>query len=275
LLGAVDAVLIALPHHLHHEAGLSALEAGKHVLMEKPLANTESECLDLIAAAEAAGRVLMIGYCMRFDPMVLAFKRHLDERTCGDCFQLSIWTEQHTDLTRGEWIGQADKVGGGQLFSHGCHYIDLLMWMLGDPIRGTHTGTNTGTPWMEMEGTSNVAMTFPGDRLGCHFGTWGARGSRLKYSFQAHCTEGLLDCRYSEGKLLAIRGSEEELLLENPPGKSTAAEMAHFIDCVETGAEPLTNAPDSLAGLRVIWRLYEAERAGVVADLSGLALKRH
>ena len=50
--------------------------------------------------------------------------------------------------------------------------------------------------------------------------------------------------------------------------------MAHFIDCIETGRTPLTNAPDSLAGLRVIWRLYEAERRGVVADLTGLGLDR-
>ena len=272
MLPAVDAVLIALPHHLHHEAGLAALAAGKHVLMEKPLANTEDQCLDLIAAAEAAGRVLMVGYCMRFDPLVLAFKRHLDARTCGEPFQVSIWTEQYTDLERGDWLGQADLVGGGQLFSHGCHYIDLLLWFLGRPVRGTHTGTNTGTPWMEMEGTSNVALEFEGGRLAYHFGTWGARGSRLKYSFHAHCTEGLLDLRYSEGKLLAVTQDHEELLFEETPGKHTVAEMAHFLDCIDSGATPLTNGPDSLQGLRLIWRLYEAERAGAVADLRGLGL---
>jgi predicted dehydrogenase len=70
VLGEVDAVLLSLPHHLHHEIGMECIAAGKHVLMEKPLANTEAECLDLIRAAEAAGVTFMVAYCMRYHPLV-------------------------------------------------------------------------------------------------------------------------------------------------------------------------------------------------------------
>jgi predicted dehydrogenase len=60
--------------------------------------------------------------------------------------------------------------------------------------------------------------------------------------------------------------------MESEPGKHTENEMAHFLDCVETGARPLTDGPGSLQGLRVIWRLYEAEGRHAVADLRGLGL---
>jgi len=272
ILDDVDAVLIALPHHLHHPVAMACLAAGKHVLLEKPMAISERECLELIDAAEQADRTLMIAYCMRFHPLVVRLKELLDARAYGDLFQLSIWTEQLTHYPEGHWGLKAATLGGGQIFSHGCHYIDLLLWTMGRPVRGTHLGTSTGTPWMEREGTSNVSIEFEGGRLGYHFGTWGARGTRLRYSFHAHCTEGMLEAAISEGKLIAHVKDQQEVLLEAAPGKHVQNEMAHFLDCVRTGQRPLTDGEGSLQGLRIIWRLYEAEEARRVADLRGLGL---
>jgi predicted dehydrogenase len=272
VLDDADAVLIVLPHHLHHEVGMECIARGKHVLMEKPMANSERECLDLIEASERSGKTFMVAYCMRFHPMVVRLKELLDAKTYGDCFQISLWTEQHTQREPGSWIHRAALLGGGQLFSHGCHYIDLLLWYMGRPVKGSHTGTNYGTPWMEKEGTSHVTITFESGAMGYHFGTWGAKGSRLKYSFHAHCTEGMLEAAISEGCLLLHQAGKETVLMTAESAKPTEEEMAHFLDCVETGAMPLTNARDSLQGLRVIWRLYEAEEQGRIADLRGLGL---
>lgn len=273
ILGDVDAVLVSLPHHLHHKVGMDCLKAGKHVLMEKPLANTEQECLDLIEAADRYNRVLMVAYCMRFHPLVRRFKEVLDQRAYGEVYQISIWTEQYTFWPSDHWGRSAANLGGGQLFSHGCHYIDLLLWMLGRPVEGTHVGTNYGTPWMEQEGTSNVAMKFESGALGYHFGTWGAKGTRLGYSFHAHCTEGMLELHLASGKLIAHANGEETVLFEAESDKPLRNETMHFLDCIRTGSKPLTNGPDSLQGLRVIWRLYDAERRGVVADLRGLGIE--
>jgi len=272
VLDDVEAVLLVLPHHLHHPVARACLEAGKHVMLEKPMANSERECLDLIETAEGAGRVLMIAYCMRYHPLVSRMKALLDEEVYGDVFQVSIWTEQLTQYPVDHWASSAKTLGGGQLFSHGCHYIDILLWYLGRPVRGTHLGSNFGTPWMEREGTSNVSMEFEGGRLGYHFGTWGARGTRLRYSFHAHCTEGMLEADITGGRLLVHVRGKEEVLLEAEAGKHTENEMVHFLDCIETGERPLTDGPGSLQGLRVIWRLYEAEGRDVVADLRGLGL---
>ena len=286
VLDDIDAALIALPHHLHHPVAKACLEAGKHVLIEKPMANSEKECLELIDASEKTDRVLMIAYCMRFHPLVTRMKELLDEKAYGEVFQVSIWTEQLTRYPEAHWASKASTLGGGQLFSHGCHYIDILLWYLGRPLHGTHMGTNFGTPWMEMEGTINVSIQFEAGKLGYHFGTWGARGSRLKYSFHAHCTEGMIEADITGGQLLVHTGKTREtageslqgrsgggeLLLEAESGKHTENEMAHFLDCIDTGARPLTDGPGSLQGLRVIWKLYEAERSGQIADLTGLGL---
>jgi predicted dehydrogenase len=271
-----DCALLSLPHHLHHSAGLDFLRAGKHVLMEKPLANTEAECLDLIKTAEETGKVLMVAYCMRFHPLVERLKELIDSKRYGDIFQLSIWTEQHTEAFS-DWIKNASTLGGGQLFSHGCHYIDLMLWMLGKPLRGVHFGTNRGTPWMEREGTSNVTIEFENGLLGYHFGTWGARGSRLGYSFHAHCTEGMLEADIQKGFLAYHRNTvkgdsrilkEPEILLSAEAGKHTEREIKHFADCVMNGKKPLTDPRTSLESLRVIWKLYEAEGKHAVAELS-------
>ncbi len=293
IIDSVDAVVIATPHDLHRDIAVGFLNAGKHVLIEKPLANTERDCLAIIEAAEKSNKTAMHGYVMRYSPIVREFARLIRENIYGECFHLSIWTEQYTDLSRGDWLGKAARVGGGQLFSHGCHYIDLLLYMLGAPETGTHVGTNLGTPWMEMEGTSNVSIKFRNGATGYHFGTWGARGTKLRYSMHAHCTGGMLELDYRSGEIVLwldpSRGdlggmSREELadadnkpssrlLHEVEPGaKHTSEEMSHFLDCIESGNKPETDLYEALQGLRTIWRLYEAERRGVVADLSGLGL---
>jgi predicted dehydrogenase len=279
VLPQADAVLLALPHHLHHAVGLECLEAGKHVLMEKPLANSQAECRDLIAAAKSSNKVLMVAYCMRFHPLVERMKQLIADKTYGETFQVSIWTEQFTRYADGHWAHSAATLGGGQFFSHGCHYVDLLLWFLGEPVRGTHLGTNLGTPWMEKEGTSHASIQFASGAIGYHQGTWGARGTRLRNSMHVHTTEGLIELTPDQDQLLLHRGAREgqpgvtEVLAQGVGGKPLEREMEHFLDCIENGREPLTNAKDSLQGLRVIWKLYEAEENNVVADLRGLGLE--
>jgi len=205
VLDRVDAVLIALPHHLHHPVTLDCLAAGRHVLLEKPMANTERQCIEIIDAAEESGRTLMIAYCMRFDPCVVRMKELLDAREYGECFQLSIWTEQLTQHDPDSWMCRAGTLGGGQLFSHGCHYVDLLLWYLGKPVAGVHVGTNLGTPWMEMEGTSNVTMRFESGALGYHFGTWApvGRGCAIRSMPTAPTACSSFGCRATSSRVSA------------------------------------------------------------------------
>jgi predicted dehydrogenase len=278
----VDAVILAVPHDLHFEMGKSCLEAGKHLLLEKPLALTKAECEELVAADKSPDPVLMVGYIMRHDPLWTEMGRLIKEEVYGKAFQVSIWTEQYTDTSRGAWIGQADKLGGGQLFSHGCHYVDLMLDWMGKPESGTHIGTNLGTPWMEREGTSNMSIKFAD--------TWGARGSRHGYAVHAHCTEGMLELNHkgrtislhrdkSGGDLPALEAAKEDKAAEVSPtetiiyrdesaGKPAYEQLIAFIDCIENKKKPEISAAASMPSLNTIWALYEAEEKGIVADLS-------
>lgn len=293
ILDHVDAVIIALPHDLHYSVGMACLQAGKHVLMEKPLALTEEQCQAFIKADTSPDPVLMLGYVMRHDPLWTEMGNYIRQRTYGEVFHVSIWTEQFTDNVRAAWLGQAARIGGGQLFSHGCHYVDLLLHWLGDPVCGTHIGTNLGTPWMEREGTSNVSLKFKSGATAYHFGTWGARGSRLGYAVHAHCTEGMLELNHGQRSITLHRDKSGGDLpamsalvadgetLESPKkavifrrpnigGKAVVQQIEAFLDCIERKQKPEISAAVSLRSLKVIWELYEAEEKMVVADLRGV-----
>ena len=82
----------------------------------------------------------------------------------------------------------------------------------------------------------------------------------------------MLEVRLRESKLIRHAKGGEEVLLEAESGKHTENEMAHFLDCIDSGQSPLTDGPSSLQGLRLIWRLYEAEDRQELANLRGLGL---
>ncbi len=291
MVDLVDAVLIALPHDLHYECGMFFARKKKHILMEKPLCNTEEECLSLIETCEKMGVTLMCAYPVRFWPGMRKLKELVDSGEYGKVMQMSIWTEQLTganilDEPKLHWLGTA-RLGGGQLFSHGCHYIDLLLWFLGEPVKACHFGTKVGTPWMMREGTSVFTMTFESGAVAYHGATWGARGTRLGYDFQIHTEKGMLEYEHDSGEIRLYnsqgehkpnaldRDSKKYSVLwrrESERSKETQYEIAHFAECVRTGATPLTNGRDTLQGLRVIWKTYEAEKNNTVADVRGLGL---
>ncbi len=290
MLDYVDAVLVVLPHDVHFECGMFFVQNKKHVLMEKPLCIKDEECVALKKAAEENGVKLMTAYCVRYYPQVLEMKKFIDEGLIGDVFHMSIWTEQWTkgaDPTR--WLNA--RGGGGQLFRHGCHYIDILLWFLGKPVRGYHIGNNFATPWLEGEGTSDVVIEFESGAIGYHMGTWGAVGTRHGWEIQIHGTKGML--AYSKigeygGKVVLYKNignkkfhnedpnaTDIEILWETDDifGKKTAPEVIHFADCIINDKEPNTNAHQSIQGLRVIRKLYEAEKNGTIADLRGLSFE--
>lgn len=279
----VDAVLVALPHDLHYECGMFFARHKKHILMEKPLCNTEEECLRLKETCEEEGVVLMCAYPVRYWPGIVKLKELIDSGDYGKVIMMSIWTEQLTKPDELSWINTA-RIGGGQFFSHGCHYVDLLLWFLGNPVKGSHFGTRVGTPWLLKEGTSAATIQFENGAIGYHGATWGAIGSRLGYDFQVMTEKGLLDYDhnnrvirlYDQGKVHSPGGSENVnyklIWKDEAQGKQTQFEIRHFIDCIVNGKQPLTDAHSALQGLRCIWKMYDAEKHNTIADLRGLGL---
>jgi len=175
------------------------------------------------------------------------------------------------------------------LFNHGCHYIDLLLWFMGNPVCGTHIGTRKGTPWMLREGTSQVSIKFESGAIGYHGATWGARGTRLRYDVQIHTDKGMLEYAHGEGIIRWYDGlsahvagevgeiQRRKVLWQREAvknSKETQYEIGHFVDCVRTGKKPITDGETAMESLRVIWALYNAEKNGFVADLRGMGFNK-
>ncbi len=285
MLDYVDAVLVATLHESHYDIGMFFAYNGKHILMEKPLCNTEEECITLIKMCEEKGVTLMCAYPLPYRPIIQEYVDLIHSGEYGNVMQVSMWTEQLTGVNH-IYPGSNGNLGGGQFFSHGCHYVDMMLRILGDPVEGSHFGTNVGTPWMLREGTSTAIFKFKNGTLGYHGATWGARGTHLGWRMQALTDKGMLELTRKDGKNTIKFYSGEKIhvpdtaetrsfkiikQVENT-GKETQYEINHFIDCVRTGNRPMTDGYSCLQSLRIIWRMYDSENHGTVADLTGLGL---
>ncbi len=143
--GTFDAAVVALPHHLHAAVVGELLAAGKHVLVEKPLALTGAECDALIAAAEAAGKVLAVGHVRRFQPAHRWLKAALDRDVLEGVLSF--------DLREGAPFGwpaasdffwRRETAGGGVMLDLGVHVLDLVLWWFGDVLSVEYRDDNYG-----------------------------------------------------------------------------------------------------------------------------------
>jgi predicted dehydrogenase len=121
----IDVVLILSRHQHHFQQALAALEAGKHVFLEKPMALTEDECRRLARAVAETGKHLTVGFNRRFAPFYLEQKKHLARRTSPAVINCRINSPY---MTSGFWA--ADPSIGGAILSEACHFVDLLYWLL-------------------------------------------------------------------------------------------------------------------------------------------------
>jgi predicted dehydrogenase len=138
----VDAVIVSTPPHLHAEMTVGALEAGKHVLCEKPLARTPDECRAMIEAAARTGRFLATGFNYRFYPSILKARELLDSGIIGELDHIRSYTGYSADDHNHPWLHDVSIMGGGALRDNGIHLLDLTLYFLGEPGEVKGYGTN-------------------------------------------------------------------------------------------------------------------------------------
>jgi predicted dehydrogenase len=128
--GGVDALVICTPNFLHAPQSIAALEAGFHVMLEKPMAMNTTEALAMQMAAQRSGAQLMVAHCWRFDEEV----RWLKARTkkLGKIIRMK-GIGVHSNWGPGDWFTQKALAGGGALADMGIHAIDTARYLLGDP----------------------------------------------------------------------------------------------------------------------------------------------
>lgn len=283
MIGKCEAVLLPLPHQIHYEAAVFFARHKVHVLVEKTMCNSEAECRRLIKICEEENVVLMCAYPVPYRPAVLKLKEMVDSGEYGKVIMMSSWTEQNTPVEPQSWAASSE-CGGGQFWNHGCHYVDVLMRFLGNPVRGTHIGNRVGhTNQMLKESSSYVTMEFENGAIGFHTATWCARGTRLGWVLDIITEKGTIHYDREDGEILfygnqkqrdPIEGGDKsyEVVWKENAGmsKQTHFEIRHFANCILNGTKPMTDGYSTMQGLRVIRALYDAEEHGTVADLRGL-----
>jgi predicted dehydrogenase len=161
---AIDLVSICTPPFCHAEITIDFLNAGKHVIVEKPMAASLEECDAMIAAAQKSGKVFSVIAQNRFRDPIINLKKVLDEGLIGKVLHAqvdSFWWRGHSyyDLW---WRGIWEKEGGGCTLNHAVHHIDMLMWMLGLPKKVSAIISNAAHDNAEVEDISVAVLQYDG-----------------------------------------------------------------------------------------------------------------
>lgn len=166
---SVDVISICTPNGLHCDHAVKSLHAGKHVLCEKPMALRVVDCRRMIEESEQSARKLFVVKQNRFNPPIVALKKALDEGRLGRIVNVQLscfWNRSDEYYRESDWKGTID-LDGGTLFTQFSHFIDLLIWMVGE-IRDIQAVTENffHHSTIDFEDTGVVALVFANGALG-------------------------------------------------------------------------------------------------------------
>jgi predicted dehydrogenase len=253
----VQIIYNPLPNDMHKEWTIKALQAGKHVLCEKPFALTVAEVDEMFAAAQSAGRVLAEAFMYRHHPKILKLKELVDDGSIGT--PILLRSSHSFKLERESDIRWDPKLGGGSLWDVGCYPVSLALFLFGAPQRVEAWQKQSASG---VDGTLTATLYHAGERV-----------SQIDSSFQAPFrsqaevvgTDGVLTVvrpfqpSTPEASLSLRRGDREETLeLPNPPVYWLEIEDMH--DAILTGAAPRITPADTRAHVETIVQLYEAAK---------------
>lgn len=213
--GGLDAVQINTPHTLHYEQIMNSLDAGLHVLTEKPMVCSTAHAKDVIKKAEEVGKVLMISYQRHFQPQYRYIKQVVESGQLGEVTYLSaLQCQGWKKGTAGTWRQIPELSGGGQLNDSGSHLLDMVLWLTGLTAESVHAFIdNCGTP---VDINSALAIKFTNGAQGT-VSVVGDSACRWYEDFTIWGTKGTIF--YRNGKLLHCNESGEMIEpTDLPPG---------------------------------------------------------
>jgi predicted dehydrogenase len=151
-----DVVSVALPNFLHEPVTVDCLEAGAHVMCEKPMAHTLASALRMEHAAERTGKNIFMNLSQRFRDVNMAARKIMETGALGEVYHgYTEWTRRNWIPGFGGWFGQKEKSGGGPMLDIGVHKIDIALWLMGRPKPVTVSGTahyRRGVPLAKEQG---------------------------------------------------------------------------------------------------------------------------
>jgi predicted dehydrogenase len=270
---AIDAVYIALPNGMHAEYTIRAANAGKHVLCEKPMANSVKECEHMISACKQAGRKLMIAYRCQYEPTNLKAIELLRQGYAG---KLQIMSSSNGfNIHPGEWRLNKKMAGGGPLVDVGIYSIQAMRYLTGEEpisVEAYSSVIDHDGRFTEVEENLVWTFRFPSGVLAhcaTSYGTNFTGGTA-----RAIGSEGMLELNPAFGyQGLQLTGKSKgkspiDVAFNNPSPRQFATEADYFSDCILQNKEPKTNGEEGLRDERIITAIYKSCVEGKAVKLS-------
>lgn len=282
--GEIDAVIDCGPSGTRADLAVAALRAGKHVVLEKPMALTLSDADRIIAAERESDRRVAVVSQHRFDPSAQRVSAAIRSGGLGAITSViasCAWWRGQSYYDSAAWRGTWELDGGGATMNQAIHVIDLMVFLLGRP---TEVFAFTGLlahQRIEVEDTAVAVVKLPGGALGIIHATtaaypgldmslrvYGSRGSAVVIDDELvflHETPGAVpEITTSAGQADLNQVTEEDRLPSRPTplGPAHRAQLADIIDSLHTGRPMTVGSADGRASLSVVLAMYESARTG-------------
>ena len=274
-----DVVDICLPNFLHARAVTTAAQAGKHVIIEKPLCMTLEEADQMIAACKSANRKFMYAEELCFAPKYERVRKLVREGAIGEVFHMRQ-CEKHSG-PHSDWFYDAEQSGGGALMDMGCHGLAWFRWMLGGRPKALSVYAQMQTGLLHkgrtrVEENSLCIVEFEGGRIGVAENCWAKHGG-MDDRVEVYGTGGVIYAdllmgnsalTYSEkgyGYAMEKAGSTKGwtfTIFEEAFNQGYPQELKHFIECVREDKPPLVTGEDGRAVLELMYAAYHSARIG-------------
>jgi predicted dehydrogenase/flavin reductase (DIM6/NTAB) family NADH-FMN oxidoreductase RutF len=283
----VDAVVLALPHHLHARAALAALEAGKHVLVEKPLTTDAGDARALIDRADAAGLCLAVAEQYPLSPLVLAAKAAIDDGEVGRVALVRCGVATYFRPGESSWKTDREAAGGGVLLDVGIHYVAILRRWFGEPTRVEAVVTPGGPAGFGAEDTVAVALGFRDGPAALLHVSWSAAGQPDLPNIEVLGERGSLQLWFDRPDLLLTAPLPDRHWAQRARRKlpwrvasridrhlpdrrrrrirvrstdlvGSRAIVDDFVEAIVNGREPSTPGRDGLRDLEVVLAAYRS-----------------
>jgi predicted dehydrogenase len=264
----LDAVSICLPSALHAEAAVGALEAGKHVIVEKPVDITLAAADRLIAAQRSSGKTVTVISQRRFQPPVAAIKSAVESGALGRItsgITESAFFRPQSYYDGDDWRGTLAVDGGGALMNQGIHALDLLVWMLGRPIQVSAQTATLAHQSIEVEDLACATITFESGAIGVLLASTAAYPGRpVRLTVHGDQGTAVMD----DDQLVYLSTGDSPVETTVGPDGWGAVQRAHlaqyrdFIGAVNEGREPAVSLAAGRRSLATVLAVYESARVG-------------
>jgi predicted dehydrogenase len=267
----IEAVVNALPNYLHAPVTVQMLQAGKHVLCEKPMAMSGAEAEAMIAAAEATDRTLAIAHVWRSSQEYRWLREVVASGALGTVFKARI----HSVLAGAgpppaSWFVDPKLAGGGALADIGIHGLDNLAFVMDDSLRPRSVFARTSTRFqpIAVEDTATAVVEYEGGLIATLEAGWHHRysgnphGALELFGTEGHARTFPAEVHSAMGGRFGAFRPVEEAGKDHIGMPMYAAQMDQFLDCLLAGAPPACSGRQSLPSLRVVEAAYLSARTG-------------